>query len=90
MKKVVSVVLYVFRVEGLSVNLPAVLVSRGSEVSREAYHLPSSSVKDAVVLIQRAVSDPFVSYFKLRLLEISRCIPAPSVLWIAISFVYWH
>ncbi|XP_057199953.1 thioredoxin domain-containing protein 16 [Triplophysa rosa] len=46
-------------VEGLSVNLPAVLLSRGSEVSREAYYLPSFSVNDLVSLVQRAVSDPF-------------------------------
>ncbi|XP_073725326.1 thioredoxin domain-containing protein 16 [Misgurnus anguillicaudatus] len=46
-------------VEGLSVNLPALLVSRGPQVSREAYYLPSSSAKDLVSFIQRAVLDPF-------------------------------
>lgn len=46
-------------VEGLSVNLPAVLVSRGPDVSHEAYYLPQSSVKDLVSLIQRAMLDPF-------------------------------
>ncbi|XP_052009390.1 LOW QUALITY PROTEIN: thioredoxin domain-containing protein 16 [Xyrauchen texanus] len=47
-------------VEGMSVNLPALLVSRGPGVPRDAYALPSSSsTKDLVTLIQRAELDQF-------------------------------
>ncbi|KAK2879002.1 hypothetical protein Q8A67_019793 [Cirrhinus molitorella] len=46
-------------VEGLSVNLPALLVSHGPGVPYEVYSLPSSSPTDHVALIQRVELDHF-------------------------------
>ncbi|KAL0169116.1 hypothetical protein M9458_033712, partial [Cirrhinus mrigala] len=51
--------LYLFRVEGLSVNLPALLVSHGPGVPYEVYSLPSSSATDLASLIQRVELDRF-------------------------------
>ncbi|XP_050988530.1 thioredoxin domain-containing protein 16 isoform X1 [Labeo rohita] len=45
--------------EGLSVNLPALLVSRGPGVPHEVYSLPSSSPTDLASLIQRVKLDRF-------------------------------
>uniref|UniRef100_A0A8C2PUW6 Thioredoxin domain containing 16 n=1 Tax=Cyprinus carpio TaxID=7962 RepID=A0A8C2PUW6_CYPCA len=46
-------------VEGLSVNLPALLVSRGPGVPYEVYSLPSSSPTDLVSLIKQVELDRF-------------------------------
>ncbi|XP_052437236.1 thioredoxin domain-containing protein 16 isoform X1 [Carassius gibelio] len=46
-------------VEGLSVNLPALLVSRGPGVPHEVYSLPSSSPTDLVSLIKQVELDRF-------------------------------
>uniref|UniRef100_A0A8C1IX90 Thioredoxin domain containing 16 n=1 Tax=Cyprinus carpio TaxID=7962 RepID=A0A8C1IX90_CYPCA len=51
--------LYLIRVKGLTVNLPAVLVSRGPGVPYEVYSLPSSSAVDLVSLIPRVKLDRF-------------------------------
>lgn len=76
--------LYLIRVEGLSVNLPALLVSRGPGVPYEVYSLPSSSPTDLVSLIKQVELDRFVSCFEKTVANL------PHVSQLLNGTLYWN